>query len=43
MNAEILIVTMLTWYDHLMDLITGGRWTEMNGDVMPNVKVKETR
>lgn len=41
MNAEILIVTMLTWYDRLVDMLTGGRWTKMNGDVMPNVKVKE--
>lgn len=43
MNTEILIVVMLTWYDRLMDLITGGRWTEMNGDMTPNVKVKEMR
>lgn len=43
MNIEILIVTVLTWYDRLMDLITGGRWTQMNGDVTPNVKVKGPR
>jgi hypothetical protein len=41
MNAETLIVIVLTWYDRLMDLMTGGRWTQMNGDVMPSMKVKE--
>ena len=41
MNAEHVIVTVLTWYDRLMDLLTGGRWTDINGDVTPAVKVKE--
>lgn len=39
MIAETVIVMILTWYDRLMDLITGGRWTQINGDVTPNVNV----
>lgn len=38
---EPIIVIVLTWYDRILDLISGGRWTQMNGDVMPSVKVKE--
>lgn len=38
---ETMIVTLLALYDSIMDLITSGQWTQMNGDVTPNVKVKE--
>jgi hypothetical protein len=41
MSTETVIVMLLTWYDCLMDLLSSGRWTQMNGDVTPEMKVKE--
>jgi hypothetical protein len=32
---------LLAAFDRFMDRVTGGRWTQVRGEVIPNVKIKE--
>jgi len=42
MNVQDRIVEIfLSLFDHIMDLFTLGKWTQIRGGVVPNIKIKK--